>query len=97
MQSWVLLILQALRIFIELLDLLILARCICSWIPALYGNPIVQLVYRLTEPILAPIRRLLSRSPLGGGMGVDFSPVIAGLLLMAVYRVVAVVLIALVY
>ncbi len=36
----------------------------------------------MTEPILGPCRRMLDKSPLGGGMMLDFSPVIALILMM---------------
>ena len=58
-----------------ILVILIFARFILSWIrPDPYHptwGPILRLVYQATEPLLAPIRRLL---PATGG--VDFSPMI---------------------
>lgn len=66
--------------FFGLLDFLIFVRVILSWIPIGRGNPIIQLLYTLTEPILAPIRSLLDKSPLGGMM-LDFSAVFALILL----------------
>jgi YggT family protein len=57
---------------------MILARVILSWFPRARSNPLVQLLYTVTEPILGPIRSLLQKSPLGGpGMILDFSPIIA--------------------
>jgi YggT family protein len=88
MVGWIVLIVQALGYFIRLLNLLILVRCILSWMPAFYGKPVVRLIYRLTEPLLAPIRNIMQKSPLGGGMPVDFSPVIAMILLDVVYEVI---------
>ena len=75
----------ALRIFYEILSFAILLRCILSWLPLNRNNFFVRIVYSLTEPILAPIRRLIDKSPLGGGMMIDFSPVIAYFLLYFVY------------
>ena len=66
--------------FFGLLDFLIFVRVILSWIPIGRGNLIIQLLYTLTEPILAPIRSLLDKSPLGGMM-LDFSAVFALILL----------------
>jgi len=53
---------------------IILVRVILSWVSPDPRNPIVQFLYRATEPILSPIRILL---PLGNKWGIDFSPLIA--------------------
>lgn len=49
----------------------LLAGVILSWIPVDNRNPAVPLVYQITEPILAPIRRVLPQ------MGIDLSPMFA--------------------
>jgi YggT family protein len=49
----------------------LLAGVILSWVPVDNRNPAVPLVYQITEPLLAPIRRLLPQ------MGIDLSPMIA--------------------
>ncbi|HHW66822.1 YggT family protein [Defluviitalea raffinosedens] len=73
---------SALVVFFNLLDMLIFIRVLLSWFPFSHGNPIVALIYQLTEPILGPVRSLIQRSVLGGrGMMIDFSPIIALLLL----------------
>jgi YggT family protein len=46
-------------------------RAIISWVSPDPFNPIVQFLYRVTEPVLAPIRRFL---PWGT---IDISPLIA--------------------
>lgn len=56
--------------------LLILARVIISFTRMDPYHPIRRTVFDLTEPILAPIRRILPPSS-----GLDFSPLIALLLL----------------
>jgi len=58
----------------------IFIRVLLSWIvplqPGIANNPIVTVVFQITEPILAPIRRVLP------AMGIiDLSPMIALLLL----------------
>lgn len=50
---------------------LILVRALISWVTPDPFNPIVQFLYRTTEPVLQPIRRFLPP------MGIDISPVIA--------------------
>jgi YggT family protein len=56
---------------------IIIARALISWVNPDPWNPIVQFLQQATEPILAPIRRLL-----GWRMGVDLSPVIAVLVIV---------------
>lgn len=51
---------------------IIVIRAVLSWVNPDPYNPIVRLLYQVTEPVLGPIRRWL---PLRG-MGIDFSPVI---------------------
>ena len=75
-------LIQSISLFANILYFLVLIRVILSWIPISRDNSIVNLLYALTEPILAPIRALISKSPLGGpGMMLDFSPIIAWLLI----------------
>jgi YggT family protein len=61
---------------IDLYSFVILAAVIISWVPVSRRNPLVMMVYRLTEPALAPIRRAL---PFMGGL--DLSPMVLLLLL----------------
>jgi YggT family protein len=63
--------------------LLILARVIISWTNPTGGGTLTAFVYQVTEPILAPIRRLIPPTS-----GIDWSPLIAMLVLGAVTRVV---------
>jgi len=55
---------------------LILIRALISWVNPDPFNPIVQFLYRTTDPVLYPIQRLIPPS------GVDISPIIAFLLIM---------------
>ena len=56
---------------------IIIARAVLSWVNPDPYNPIVRLLYRVTEPVLRPIRdRLPSFS------GLDLSPM---LVLLAIY------------
>ena len=65
------------NLFFNIIRWLILGRIIMSWIPHNRNNPITQMLYEATEPILAPFRRLMPQS----GMRIDFSPFIAIILL----------------
>jgi len=55
---------------------LILIRALISWVNPDPHNTIVQFLYRATEPILTPIRRMLPQ------MGIDLSPIIAFLVII---------------
>ena len=63
--------------------ILILARVILSYTQMSPYHPVRRVVYDLTEPIMAPIRRILP--PTGG---IDFSPLIALLLLGLLRRLI---------
>ncbi|MBU0758800.1 MAG: YggT family protein [Candidatus Omnitrophica bacterium] len=58
---------------------LILIRALLSWVNPDPHNPIVQFLYKATEPILYTIRKIL---PLNMAMGIDISPIIAFLILI---------------
>jgi len=58
-------------VILSMMYWLILIRALISWVSPDPHNPIVQFLYRVTEPILQPIRRMLPR------MGIDISPIIA--------------------
>lgn len=57
----------------DFLYLLIIIRVLLSWLRPDPYAPGIRLIYRLTEPLLAPFRGLLP----AGTMGLDFSPLIA--------------------
>jgi YggT family protein len=72
--------------FIRLLALflwfMLIIRVVLSWTNPRGGGGLTAFVYQMTEPFLAPIRRLLPPTS-----GVDWSPLIAMLLLGVIVRV----------
>ncbi len=54
----------------------VIIRALISWVNPDPWNPIVQMLSRLTDPLLEPIRRKLFRMMGYGGMGLDLSPLI---------------------
>lgn len=52
---------------------LIIIRALLSWVNPDPYNPIVQFLYKITEPMLAPFRRLFPISTIG----LDISPIFA--------------------
>ena len=63
---------------IPLLYWLIIIRAVISWFSPDPYNFLVQLLYKLTEPILYPFRRMIPMS----NIGIDISPILAILALM---------------
>lgn len=71
-------LIQAIQGFIQLLIYLIIARAIMSWfVRNPYGPAykIYMAINQITEPILQPCRRILSRFGMNGP--IDFSPILA--------------------
>lgn len=66
-------------LLITVLYFALLGRVILSWIRLSPTNPLVVIVYQITEPILAPIRRVLPKM----GM-LDLSPMVALLILFVI-------------
>ena len=57
---------------------IIIARAVLSWVNPDPYNPIVRFLYRVTEPVLRPIRHRLPTF----GMGLDLSPMVV---ILAIY------------
>ena len=60
----------------------LLARVVVSWVAPSTDNPIVAVIYQITEPILAPLRKVLPSF----GM-IDFSPMVAILIIALIQSV----------
>jgi len=57
---------------------IIVARAVISWVNPDPYNQIVIVLYRLTEPVLGPVRRILPMR----NIGIDFSPFIVILVII---------------
>ena len=62
--------------FLNLYSLVILARVLMSWVQVDPDSPLSRTLIDLTEPVLGPIRNALPPAA-----GLDFSPIIAIVLL----------------
>jgi len=62
----------------------ICARVLLSFLVQDWRNPLSRFVYDVTEPILAPVRRIFPSA-----MGLDFSPMVALIGLYLVWALVA--------
>ncbi len=65
---------QGLIFLIQVYLVIILIRVVFSFVSPFPTNPVSRLAWQLTEPVLAPVRRLLP--PMGG---LDLSPMVVGI------------------
>jgi YggT family protein len=70
---------NVISILAELAVLAIIVRALLSWIPVATLQPVARFFNRITDPLIEPIRR---RLPFMGG--IDFSPIVAILLIWVV-------------
>lgn len=70
---------------INIFEFLVVARAIMSFLVAMVAHPIFHRIYdiivTITEPVLAPIRKLLERIPFLQQLPIDFSPLVVLLIL----------------
>ena len=74
---------HTLALLFELYGVALFVRVLFAWIRLPYSSKIMRFLWTITEPLLAPIRRVL---PALGGL--DFSPMIAFFLLRLLQQVV---------
>ena len=72
-------LLSFLYILLQVLLVAILVRVVLTWFPVDPSNPIIRLIYEVTEPVLAPFRRVIPRI----GM-FDLSPIAAMLVIQVI-------------
>lgn len=67
-----------LDILLQILSLAIFVRILLSWFPIDRNNPIIKVLFDVTEPVLAPFRRVIPRigmfdlSPLAAMLVIQF-------------------------
>ncbi len=64
------------HLFIRFFIFLLFARAIISWVAPMNRHPVILALIRVTDPPLEPIRNMI-----GIQSGIDFSPLIAMVLL----------------
>ncbi len=76
-------LISIISVLFSLYQFLILIRVLLSWVNVSPYSPWVQALYRVTEPVLQPLRRLIP--PIGGTL--DISPVVAMIVLEIARRI----------
>lgn len=62
---------QAVATIVFIFQLAIILRVVISWFPGASRGPVADVLERITEPVLGPVRRVL---PAMGGL--DLSPIV---------------------
>ncbi len=75
-------LLDFIRLLCQVLSLAIIIRIILSWFAPRSANTFSVIFYRITEPLLAPLRRIIPRA----GM-FDFSPLVAIIILQLIVQI----------
>ena len=74
------------QLLVRVLIVAIFIRVILSWLPMSGGqfNPLIAIIYQITEPVLGPLRRVIPR------VGIfDLTPTIALFILFAIHQFVS--------
>ncbi|MGH2586124.1 MAG: YggT family protein [Dehalococcoidia bacterium] len=78
------LILNFVQLLVLILQIAIIGRAVLSWFPINPQSPLIAVLNEITEPILAPLRRVVPRI----GM-IDITPMVAIFVLYIIQRVMA--------
>ncbi len=70
--------------FLNILMWAVIARSLLSWFPIDQSSPLFQMLHRVTEPIVEPIRRIMPNT----GM-IDLSPMVAIMVIIVMQFMVA--------
>lgn len=73
-----------LDLLLTILGFAVIARALVSWLPVDPYNPFVRILFQITEPILAPLRRYIP--PIGGMM--DITPIVALIILQILQAII---------
>lgn len=82
---------KAIDLVLKVFEFALIARVLLSWLPVSRSSKLADLLYTITEPVLGPIRNMLSRSSfLNNSMlsMLDFSPIVAFILCDVIRNVV---------
>ena len=82
-------LLQLINLLFTFYTLAIIARALLPWFRISYYHPVMRFLIRITEPVLAPLRRYVP--PVGG---LDFTPMLALFLLWLAERLLRALIIA---
>ena len=62
-----------LSVVLSIFEICLLVRAICSWVPSFRDSRVYEFVYKITEPILRPIRDAFMRWEFARRCPIDLS------------------------
>jgi YggT family protein len=83
-------LLRLINVIFTIYSLAFIARALLPWFRVSYYHPVMRFLVQITEPLLSPLRRYIR--PVGG---IDFTPMVALLLLWFVEQLLQVLILAL--
>jgi YggT family protein len=83
-------LLRLINVIFTIYSLAFIARALLPWFRVSYYHPVMRFLVQITEPLLGPLRRYIR--PVGG---IDFTPMVALLLLWFVEQLLQVLILAL--
>lgn len=83
-------LLRLINVIFTIYSLAFIARALLPWFRISYYHPVMRFLVQITEPLLGPLRRYIR--PVGG---IDFTPMVALLLLWFVEQLLQVLILAL--
>lgn len=82
---------NAINLVLLVFEWALIIRVLMTWLPVSKNNKFVDLLYAVTEPVLGPIRNMLSKSSFMNNSMFsmfDFSPIVAFILISVVRNVI---------
>ena len=85
---WLIMLLRSfIAAAVRIYEFLLVARAIVSWISQDLSNPVVNFLYTVTEPMLAPVRSLMFKLPFFANCPIDFSMLVVFMILEVIQTV----------
>lgn len=87
---------RALSIILYGFDFLLLVRAVCSWVPDFRNSRVYELSYKVTEPVLEPVRRIMWRFDWARRFPLDLSFLVVCILTTLLERLLGYILVILI-
>lgn len=66
-------IVVVLEVLLSALDFLLLVRAVCSWVPDFRNSVVYNISFRITEPVLKPVRNMMWKMGWARRLPIDVS------------------------